>query len=195
MWYLVVFLSALAVDLIPVIAPPAWTVSVLLLVKFHLNPWVVLPLCVSGSTLGRYTLSLYIPQFANHFIKRTKKEELEFLGKKLAQKLWRSWAFVFIYTVTPLSSTALFTAAGIAKVNPLQTLPPFFCGKFLSDALMIFTGDYAATNFHDLVHGTFSPKGIVIAVVGLVIIGAFLFLDWRALLQKKKFRFNFKIWK
>jgi hypothetical protein len=39
MWiYLAVFFSALAVDLIPLFAPPAWTVSVLLLVKFHLNP-------------------------------------------------------------------------------------------------------------------------------------------------------------
>ena len=195
MGYLAVFLSALVVDLIPVFAPPAWTISVVLLMKFHLNPWIVLPLCVSGSTLGRYILSLYIPRFARHFIRQTKKEELEFLGKKLGQKLWRSWAFVFIYTVTPLSSTALFTAAGVAEVNPLQTIPPFFCGKFISDALMIFTGDYAATNFQDLVHGTFSPKGIVIAVLGLVIIGGFLFLDWRALLQKKKFRFDFKIWK
>ena len=52
MWlYGVVFLSALAVDVIPLIAPPAWTVALFLLVKFHLNPWIVLPFCVSGSTL------------------------------------------------------------------------------------------------------------------------------------------------
>ena len=196
MWlYLVVFLSALAVDVIPLIAPPAWTVAVFLLVKFHLNPWIVLPLCVSGSTLGRYLMSLYIPRFADRFIKRHKTDELEFLGKKLSQSLWQSWLFVFIYSVTPLSTTALFTAAGVAKVKPWRTVPAFFCGKFVSDAAMIFTGLYAAANFNDLVHGSYSPKAIVTLLIGFVIIAGFLFLDWRALLQKKKFRFNFKIWK
>src|SRR5450756_1779005 len=159
MWlYLVVFLSALAVDVIPLIAPPAWAVAVFLLVKFRLNPLLVLPLCVSGSTLGRYLMSLYIPRFAGLFIKRHKTDELKFLGKKLSQNLWQSWLFVFIYSVTPLSTTALFTAAGVAKVKPSRTVPPFFCGKFLSDALMIFTGLYAAANFTNLVEGSYSPK-------------------------------------
>ena len=55
MWwmYLVVFASALAVDLIPIIGPPAWTVMVLLLIKFNLNPWGVLAVGVPGSALGR----------------------------------------------------------------------------------------------------------------------------------------------
>ncbi len=196
MWlYGVVFLAALAVDSIPLIAPPSWTVAIFLLVKFHLHPWIVLPLCVSGSTLGHYLMSLYIPRFAGLFIKRHKTDELKFLGKKLSQSLWQSWLFVFIYAVTPLSTTALFTAAGMGKVKPSHMVPPFFCGKFLSYAVLIFTGFYAAANFQDLMHGSFSPKGIVTLVLACVVIGGFLFLDWRALLQRKKFTFNFRIWK
>jgi membrane protein YqaA with SNARE-associated domain len=193
--YGVVFLAALAVDIIPLLAPPAWTIAVFLLVRFHLNPLIVLLLCASGSTLGRYLMSLYIPRFANLFIKRRKTDELEFLGKKLSQSLWQSWLFVLIYAVTPLSTTALFMAAGVAKVKPTHTLPPFFCGKFLSDAIMIFTGLYAANNFKNIVNGIYSPKAIVMLALGLVVIAWFLFLDWRALLQQKKFKFNFKIWK
>ena len=193
--YGVVFLAAFAVDVIPLIAPPAWTIAVFLLVKFHLNPFIVLLLCSSGSTLGRYLMSLYIPRFAGLFIKRRKTDELEFLGKKLSQSLWQSWLFVFIYAVTPLSTTALFMAAGVAKVKPSHTVPPFFCGKFLSDAIMIFTGLYAANNFKNLVNGIYSPKAIVMLALGLVVIAGFLFLDWRALLQRKKFTLNFRIWK
>jgi len=193
--YGVVFLATLAVDIIPLLAPPAWTIAVFLLVRFHLNPLIVLLLCASGSTLGRYLMSLYIPRFANLFIKRRKTDELEFLGKKLSQSLWQSWLFVLIYAVTPLSTTALFMAAGVAKVKPSHMLPPFFCGKFLSDAIMIFTGLYAANNFKNIVNGIYSPKAIVMLALGLVVIAWFLFLDWRALLQQKKFKFNFKIWK
>ena len=193
--YLAVFLSAFAVDLIPVIAPPAWTLMVFFLVKFHLNPWVVLVAGVSGSTLGKYIFSLYVPQITDQLIKRHKREELEFMGKKLGQKLWQSWLFVFIYSLTPLSTTALFTAAAIAKVKAGRMLPPFFAGKFVTDAVLIFTGRYAVRNLTGLVQGAFSAKGILTIVVTLVVTGGFLFVDWRALLEKKQFKFNFRIWK
>jgi len=196
MWmYLAVFLCAFAVDLIPVIAPPAWTLMVFFLVKFHLNPWVVLVAGVSGSTLGKSIFSLYVPKITDKIIRRHKREELEFMGKKLGQKLWQSWLFVFIYSLTPLSTAALFTAAAIAKVNAGRMLPPFFAGKFVTDAVLIFTGRYAVRNLTGLVQGAFSAKGILIIVATLVVTGGFLFVDWRALLEKKQFKYNFKIWK
>ena len=196
MWiYLTVFLCAFAVDLIPVIAPPAWTLMLYFLVKFHLNPWVVLVAGVSGSTLGKYIFSLYVPQITDKIIRRHKREELEFMGKKLGQKLWQSWLFVFIYSLTPLSTTVLFTAAAIAKVKAGRMLPPFFAGKFVTDAVLIFTGRYAVRNLTGLVQGAFSAKGILIIMATLVLTGGFLFVDWRALLEKKRFKFNFKIWK
>ena len=195
MMYVVVFFAAFAVDLIPGIGPPAWTVMVFLLIRYDLNPWLVLAVGVPASTLGRYLLSRYIPKFSDKLIKKRKNEELQFVGKKLGQKLWRSWLFVLIYSLLPLSTTALFTAAGIAKIRPLLIIPPFFVGKFTSDAVMVFTGRYAAANAGDIVHGTFSLKGIITAVLGLIIVFLLLFLDWRVLLQKKKISFNFRIWK
>ena len=192
MWYLVVFFSALVVDLIPVFAPPAWMIMVFFLVKFHLNPWAVLVGGVVGSTIGRYLFSLYVPGIADKLIKRDKQDDLEFTGKKLNQKPWQSSLFVFIYTLTPLSTSVLFTAAALAKVKAVRTVPPFFFGKLVSDAMMIFAGRYAVQN---LANNTFSVKGMVVIVFGLVIMGGFLFVDWRTLLQKKKFKFDFKIWK
>src|ERR1051325_787436 len=167
--YLAVFVASMAVDMVPVFAPPAWTVMVFLLLKFDLNPWVVLVLGVTGSTLGRYCFSLYIPKVSNKLIKRCKNEELEFVGKKLGGKLWRTWVFVFIYTLTPLSTTALFTAAGLGRINPLHTLPPFFAGKFLSDALMILTGRYLASNTGDIIHNLLSPKSLITLFFGLIV--------------------------
>ena len=151
--YAVVFFASLAVDLIPVIGPPAWTVMVFLLVRFDLNPWGVLLTGVPGSALGRYLMSLYISKASGKLLKPGKNEDLDFLGKRLGQKRWRSWLFVFIYSLMPLPTTPLFTAAGVAKVKPISIVPPFFCGKFISDAFMLLTGRYATTNMSDLVHG------------------------------------------
>jgi len=196
MWpYLAMFLAALATDLIPVIGPPVWTVMIFMLVKFDLNPWLVLALGVPGSVLGRYGLSLYAPWFFGKVIKHNKSDELKFVGRKLNGSLWRSWPFVLLYALTPLSTTALFSAAGLAKIKPIQILPPFFVGKFVSDAVMLFFGRYAVQNSADLIYGTFSWKGIATIMAGLVILAAFLFLDWRVLLEKRKLRVNFNIWK
>jgi len=196
MWlYVVMFLAALATDLIPVIGPPVWTVMVFMLVQFDLNPWWLLVVGVPGSVLGRYCLSLYVPMFFGKVIKQAKSDEMEFAGRKLNGSLWRSWPFVLLYSLLPLSTTALFSAAGLARIKPIQILPPFFVGKFISDGIMLFTGRYAIHNSVDLVYGTFSWRGITTVVVGLVALGAFLFLDWRRLLERRTFRLNFHIWR
>src|SRR3954471_19712491 len=193
--YVAVFAVSAAVDLIPVLAPPAWSLMVFFLVKFDLNPWLVLAAGVPGSALGRYLFSLYIPEFSDRFIKRQKKDDIKFIGKRLDRPLWQSWMFVFVYTLTPLSTTALFTAVGMAQLNPLVFLPPFLAGKFASDAFMIFTGKYAVTNAETLWHSMLSVKGITMILAGLLLLGAVMFVDWRQLLEKKKLRFNFEIWK
>jgi membrane protein YqaA with SNARE-associated domain len=189
------FFAALATDLIPVIGPPVWTVMVFMLVKFDLNPWWVLVAGVPGSVLGRYGLSLYVPKLFGKIIKQAKNDEMKFAGRKLNGSLGRSWLFVLLYSLLPLSTTALFSAAGLARIKPVQILPPFFVGKFVSDAVMLFTGQYALHDSVALVDGPFSWRGITAMLVGLLVLAAFLFLDWRLLLERKKVRVNFHIWK
>jgi uncharacterized membrane protein YdjX (TVP38/TMEM64 family) len=195
MVYLWAFLIGVAFDLVPIIGPPVWMGLVVLLVKYDANPWLVLAAGVPGSVLGRYLLSLYTPWLSRKVIKRKKNDELEFVGRRLNKKLWQSWTFTLIYALTPLPTTPLFSAAGLAKVKPIQILPAFFVGKFISDAVMLFTGRSAIASFSELLHGTVSPKGIIMSVASLLVICGFLFLDWRFLLEKKRVRFNLHIWK
>lgn len=195
MVYLWAFLVGVGFDLIPIIGPPVWTGLVLLVVKFDANPWLVLATGVPGSVLGRYVLSLYTPWLSRKIVKRRKNDEMEFVGRRLRGKLWQSWLFVLLYSLCPLPTTPLFSAAGLAKIKPVQILPPFFVGKFISDAVMLFTGREAFSSLADLFKGTVSTKGIVTAIVSLLVLAAFLFLDWRALLGKKQVRFNVHIWK
>src|SRR5437764_2149229 len=174
MWrYLLVFLAALIVDTIPVFAPPAWTVLVLLLLTFHLNPWLVVIIGVTGSTLGRYILSLYIPKISSALVSRREDENLRYVGSKLAQTPVAASTFIFLYTLTPLSTTALFTAAGMARVNPWHILPPFFCGRLISDGVMVYTGKYAAVNSLGFWHGQLTIISVYIITSGLLRIGAF----------------------
>jgi membrane protein YqaA with SNARE-associated domain len=196
MWpYVLVFLATLAVDTVPIFAPPAWILLVIFTVTFKLNPWVVVVVGVTGSTIGRYVLTRYIPRISSSMVNQREDENLRYLGKKLGQAKWSSALFVFLYTLTPLSTTALFTAVAAARVKPWHILPPFFVGRLITDGVMVFSGKYATANVSDLFRGQVSWKTVIILAAGLVVIGIFLFVDWRSLLEKRKLRFNFKILK
>src|SRR3954468_7139114 len=197
MWaYLLVFFAALAVDTIPVFAPPAWILLVGLLVKFKLNPWLTVATGVTGSTIGRYLLTLYIPKVSSRLVNRQEDANLHYIGTKIVKAKWSSSIFVFLYTLTPLSTTALFTAVAMARIKrPFHILIPFFFARLITDGVLLFSGKYASANLSDLLHGEANWKSIVTLVAGLLIIRVFLFVDWRQLLAHRKLRFRFKILK
>src|SRR3954451_25235596 len=175
MWpYFLVFLAALAVDTIPVFAPPAWILLVVLLVKFKLNPWITVAIGVAGSTIGRYILSRYIPKISSRLVNRHEDANLRYIGTKIGKAKWPSAVFVFIYTLTPLSTTALFTAVAMARIRrPSHILIPFFFARLITDGVLVFSGKYASANLSDLLHGEANWKGVVTLVAGLVVISAF----------------------
>jgi membrane protein YqaA with SNARE-associated domain len=194
MWpYLLVFAAALAVDTIPVFAPPAWIVLIVLLVKFNLNPWLTVAIGVAGSTIGRYILTRYIPKISSRLVNRREDANLRYIGGKIGKAKWSSAIFVFLYTLTPLSTTALFTAVAMARTEPWHILVPFFFGRLITDGVLVFSGKYASANLGDLLHGEANWKTFVTVIAGLIVIGIFLFIDWRQLLEHRKLRFRFKI--
>lgn len=196
MWpYLLVFIAALAIDTIPVFAPPAWILLVVLLVKFDLNPWLTVVIGVTGSTIGRYILTRYIPKVSSSIVNRREDANLRYIGSKLGRAKWSSALFVFFYTLTPLSTTALFTAAALARVRHWHILLPFFLGRLINDGLLVFSGKYASTSLSELVHGEANWKTLLTLLAGLIVIAGFVFVDWRRLLEHKQVRFRFKILK
>ena len=78
-----VFVGALAVDIVPFPLPPAFVLMILFQILFKLNIWGVITIGVSGSIVGRYILTLYIPKLAGKIFKPAKNEEVQYLGKKL----------------------------------------------------------------------------------------------------------------
>ena len=193
--YLVAFVAALLVDTIPVFAPPAWTILAFIIVKWKPNPWGIIAAGAGGSVIGRYILTLYMPHVSAKIFRRRANDNISFLGRKLGARFWQANTFVMLYAISPLSTTALFTAAGMARVEPLNILPGFGIGKFIGDAIVIFTAKVTAEKATDLMHGNISWQTALTAGAGLLLISGVLFIDWRQLFEHKKFRLNFAIWK
>jgi membrane protein YqaA with SNARE-associated domain len=193
--YFAAFAAALLVDTIPVFAPPAWIILAFMIVKWKLNPWGIIAAGAVGSVIGRYILTLYMPHVSGKIFRPSENDNLSFLGTKLGARFWRANTFVTLYAISPLSTTALFTAAGMAHVNPWNILPGFAIGKFLGDAWVILTAKVTADDAMGLMHGQVSWQAVLTACAGLLLISGVLFIDWRALLGRKKLRLNFQIWR
>ena len=80
-------------------------------------------------------------------------------------------------------------------MKPYYIIPMFTVGKFTSDMVAVLIGKYAAENTEKLIHGLISWKSITGLVLGLLLIFALLFIDWRCLFQMKQFKVKFNIWK
>ncbi|MCX6238521.1 MAG: hypothetical protein NTY07_13345 [Bacteroidia bacterium] len=197
MWwqYLLVFIGSLFFDVVPIPFPPAFTIMVFLQIMFKLNIWWVIVIGVAGSILGRYILTLYIPLLAGKIFKRSKNDDVEFLGKKMKEKGWKSQMVIIAYSLLPLPTTPLFLAAGMAKIKPLYIIPAFFIGKFTSDTITVHLGKYASEHARNIIQQALSWKSITSLVLGMILLCALLFIDWRSLIQNKKFQLKFKIWK
>lgn len=193
--YLLVFLGAFLFDVVPFPFLPAFSIMVPLQIMYNLNPWWVICIGVAGSILGRFILTLYIPLLADKIFKQDKNNDVEFLGSKLKEKGWKSQTVIVAYSLLPLPTTPLFLASGMAKIKPLYIIPAFFLGKFISDAVAVNFGNYAVQNFDAVLHNLLSWKSITSIALGIVLLFALLFIDWRTLIQKKKFQLKFKIWK
>ena len=190
-----VFIGAFLFDVVPFPFLPAFTIMLFLQITFHMNTWLVIVTGVAGSVLGRYVLTLYIPLIANRFFKASKNEDVQFLGKKMQKNKWKGQMLVLAYSLLPLPTTPLFLAGGMARIKALYIIPAFFIGKFTSDAIALHVGKYASENAKNIFQHALSLKSVISIVLFLILLCGVLFIDWRSLIQKKKFVLKFKILK
>jgi hypothetical protein len=197
MWpYLLVLFASIAVDCVPVFAPPAWTLMLLVMVKYDLNPYATAFVGTCGTVTGRLIFSSFIiPWLGSKTLSRDKEDDLRYLGTHINKKGTAAFVFIFLYSLLPLSTTALFTAAGLASVRKAFVLPPFFLGNLIGDGLLLISGKATIRSLGDVFKGSWTPRDISMMVFGLLVVLVLLFVDWRTLLQKRKVNLKWAFWK
>ncbi len=168
---------------------------ILFQIMFGLNVWGVIVVGVAGSVLGRFILLLYAPLIAKKYLKTSKNNDIQFLGRKMNENKWKGQLFILAYSLLPLPTTPLFLGAGISKTKPIYIIPAFIIGKFMSDTLAIHMGKYASENIQMIIDNSFSWQSVASLILSFALLFFLLFVDWRTLIQKRKFLLNFKIWK
>ena len=197
MWwhYVLVFLGALLFDITPFPFAPAFTIMVFLQIAFKLNVWWVIVIGVAGSVLGRYILLLYTPFLSKKYLKESKNRDIQFLRVKMNENKWKGMLVVLAYSLLPIPTTPLFLGAGIAQIKPIYIIPGFIIGKFTSDSIALHLGKYASENTSIILADLLSWQSIASFSLGILLLFALFFVNWRTLIQKKKLELNFRIFK
>ena len=197
MWwhYVLVFLGALLFDITPFPFAPAFTIMVFLQIAFKLNVWMVIVIGVAGSVLGRYILLLYTPFLSKKYLKESKNQDIQFLRVKMNENKWKGMLVVLAYSLLPIPTTPLFLGAGIAQIKPIYIIPGFIIGKFTSDSIALHLGKYASENTSIIFADLLSWQSIASFSLGILLLFALFFVNWRTLIQKKKLELNFRIFK
>jgi membrane protein YqaA with SNARE-associated domain len=195
MIYLFFALAVILVNLIPVFAPPTWTLIVFFLNYYNLNIFAVIIIAVFAATIGRFFLYNYVQKLSNILFNEWEEKNLEYLGEKIGKTPKSNFIFTFLYSITPLSTSALFVAASIARVNRFILILGFFCGRLVSYSFLAFSSKLVVDSLSELSINPFSWQAIVTTIIGLLLLLFFAFIDWRKLLEDKKLSLNFKIWR
>ena len=168
---------------------------ILLQISFHLNIWLVIITGIVGSVVGRHILILYTPLISNKYFKKSKNDDVQFLGTKMKENKWKGQIILIVYSLLTLPTTPLFLASGMSKLNVKYIIPAFLIGKFTSDTFAVYAGKYASENAHNMMRDALSWKSVASLLFCLFLIFCVFFIDWRSLIQKKKLVWKFKILK
>ena len=194
MAYLVLLGLIVLVNLLPAFAPPTWAVLVFFITKYELSLPLVILCGVTAATLGRWILSSYTGWIADRVFNKEQTENLNYLSTRLGKTHLANFLFTALYCLTPLSSAALFMAAGMMHMHRGVLLAGFFVGRLISYTILVMAADSLATTIRDVTdNGEYNLWGILFSLVAFVVMVLFICIDWRQLLEHRRLRFKWKI--
>ena len=114
--YLVIFLVVFVLNVIPIFAPPTWTVLSFVAIRFNPNIIVLALVGAVSATLGRLLLSrLSTVMIRQKFLSHGTRENIDAVKVRLEKNQKLGFAVFLFYAFSPLPSNHLFKFNRIAK--------------------------------------------------------------------------------
>lgn len=190
---IIIFGTVYVLNTIPAFAPPTW--MALSFIGFNQPQLNSLSLAVAGAfaaTFGRITLALMSQHIIrNKLLNENTKQNIDVLRDALERHKGQTmWGF-FGYSFTPLPTNHLFIAYGLTTLSLRLIAVPFFVGRLASYIFWIslVRETYGSINtYTNFVGAYLSIYFIVTQIVLLLFIYLFAKVDWKSVLDERKFK-------
>ncbi len=179
MQYLLVALGVFVLNVLPAMAPPTWTVIVLVTLNtdLHLAPLVLIG--AIAATLGRTTLAIGFHRLRG-WLPAGYVRNVTNAGSLLSAHRGRRAAAVGMFLLSPLPSAQLFEAAGLMGVRLAPLAAAFCIGRTATYSIYASGAGLAkASGWGELIKSTLtSPWGIALQVASLLLLVVLGRIDW-----------------
>lgn len=192
--YVVIFLVVFVLNVIPIFAPPTWTVLSFVAIRFNPNVIALALVGAVAATLGRLLLSRLSTILIRHkFLSDGARENIDAVKVRLEKNQKLGFTVFLFYAFSPLPSNHLFIAYGLTALKLKLIAVPFLIGRVVSYAFWAFTASKVAQmlSYESVTAKSFfSYYFIASQLFGLIAIYVFTKIDWSSLLNQKKFRWR-----
>lgn len=179
-------LAAMTVTPLPM--PPTWLVLTYLSVELGGAPAGMILAGAAGATAGRVCLVLWTRALGPRLLDRDGRENVGYLADHLHGRR-TTLGVAGVLAVSPPPSGALYTAAGVLRINVALVAVSCFAGRLVTYSAGVLLVGGAAEELADRLRGSIGP---VSALVGVAAVALALWLlariDWRALLERRRLR-------
>ena len=170
----------------PVPLPPSWLVVAYLSVELDANAAGIVVAAALGAAAGRTALAAWTRALGPRLMGRATRENVDYLAARLHGR--RSTAGVAaVLAVSPPPAGALYTAAGVLRVNLALVGGSCFAGRLVGYGLAVGLAGPAAGELADRLRDAMGPwqiaLGLAAFAVALWLLGR---IDWRATLIDRR---------
>lgn len=184
--YLLAAGIAVAITVTPLPAPPGWLVLAYLAVQLDAEPAGVVAAGALGAAAGRAGLAAWTRALGPRLMTPGTRANIGYLAGRL-QGRRTAWGVGGVLAVSPPPAGALYTAAGILRVNLALVFGACLCGRLVTYGLGVGLAGAAADELADGLRAALAPWWIAAGLAG---VAAALWLlariDWRALLERRR---------
>jgi membrane protein YqaA with SNARE-associated domain len=192
--FLVIFIVVFALNVIPIFAPPTWTVLSFIAIRFNSNIVLLALVGAVAATLGRVVLAkLSTVIVRQRILSADTRRNIDAVKERLESKKKLTFSLVLFYAFSPLPSNHLFIAYGLTALKLKLIAIPFLLGRVVSYAFWAFTASSVAEllDYESVTSKSFFSYYFVASqLFGLLTIYVFTRIDWQRVFTEKRLRWR-----
>jgi hypothetical protein len=194
--FLLISLVIFVLNVIPIFAPPTWTVLSFIAITYESNIIVLAIVGAVAATLGRLTLAKLSRVIVRQkFLGDDTRRNIDAVKERLESNAKLTFSLFLFYAFSPFPSNHLFIAYGLTALKLTLIAIPFLLGRLVSYAFFAFTASTVAQllNYESVTSRSFfSYYFIASQLFGLLVIYVFTKIDWRRVFAEKRLRWRRK---
>lgn len=190
--YLLAMAVGAGMSITPFPMPPTWLVMVLLVVRLDSPAAALVVAGAIGTALGRTGLAAGVRVLGTRAMGTATRENVAYLAERLRGRRTRL-GVAGVLVVSPPPSAALYTAAGMLRINLAVVFLSCLAGRLITYgvgvALLVAPAEHVAGRVRDAA----SPPALTISGLAIVaLLWLLVRLDWRTLLERRRLRLRLR---